>query len=148
MSCWTSSVGGCSPQTQDHPGRSESFSSLPLSIRHLTLNAQWRTSSTLVTPTSPWTNLLSLFSKSPLESLTVRTSQPGTDTLPTGLGADMVRYWGKTLRRLNAVKINILESTLKVVCEGAESLEQLTIDVPRDIDQVMCLDSSAPLHHC
>ena len=60
----------------------------------------------------------------------------------------MVRYWGKTLRRLNAVKINILESTLKVVCEGAESLEQLTIDVPRDMDQVMYLDSNAPLRHC
>jgi len=122
---------------QDHPDRSVSFSSLPLSIKHLTLNSQWRALFTLVTPTSPWANILSIFSKSPLESLTVRTSQPDTDTLPTGLGADIVRYWGKTLRRLNAVKVNILDSTLKVVCEGAKNLEQLTIDVPRDMDQVM-----------
>ena len=132
---------------QDRPDRSESFSSLPLSIKHLTLNFQWRSLFTLVTPTSPWANILSIFSKSPLESLTVRTSQPDIDTLPTDLGADMVRYWGKTLRRLNAIKINILDSTLKVLCEGAENLEQLTIDVPRDMDQVMYLVSNAPLRH-
>ena len=129
---------------QDRPNRSESFSSLPLSIKHLTLNFQWRALFNLVTPTSPLEDILSIFSKSPLESFTVRTSQPDTDTLPTDLGANIVRYWGKTLRRLNVIKVNILDNTLKVVCEGAENLEQLTIDVPRDMNQVMCLDSNAP----
>ena len=141
-----SSFGGLSPQTkpQDPPDGSESLTSLPLSIKHLTLNSQWRASSTPVAPTSPWARILSVFSRSPLESLTVRTSQSDTVTLPTGLGADMVRYWGKTLRRLNAVQVNILDSTLKVICEGAKHLEQLTIDVPRDMNQVMCLHSRQP----
>jgi hypothetical protein len=64
-------------------------------------------------------------------------SQSDTVTLSTGLGADIVRYWGETLRRLNTVKVNILDGTLNVICKGAKNLEQLTIDVPRDMSQVM-----------
>jgi hypothetical protein len=61
-------------------------------------------------------------------------SQSDTVTLPIGLRADMVRYWGETLRRLNTVKVNILDETLNVICKGAKNLEQLTIDVPRDMN--------------
>jgi hypothetical protein len=126
---------------QDEPDGSESLTSLPLSIKHLTLNSQSHALFTLVVPTSPWANTISVFSESPLESLTVKTTQSDSITLPTGLGADVVRYWGKTLRRLNAVKVNILDKTLKEICEGAKNLEQLTIDIPRDIARVMCLHS-------
>jgi len=71
-------------------------------------------------------------------------SQSDIGTLTTGLGTDLVRYWGDTLRRLNVIKVHLHDSTLEVICEGAKNLEQLTIDVPRDMNQVMYLHSNYP----
>jgi hypothetical protein len=129
--------------------------SLPVALKHLTLCFTGRKPSTSPPPlirlhdARVWAALLAVFARCPLESLTVRAGQPDAATiaLPVDLGAQVVRYWGRTLRRLNATRVDVLAHTLKTICEGALGLEQLTVDIPKDTDRVMSPPSPPSTHH-
>ena len=106
-----------------------------------------RLSSTPAIVAATWADILPVFAAAPLESLTIR-GRPHGGTFPAGLGANLVRCWGSTLRRLNVVDAHLDDDSLKAICEGVNHLEQLTVRIPQYMDRVMCPRSTHPFASC